>query len=78
MAGAGRGLAGEMLRLMMSESTGVPFRTGFDVADTRWNRPNYSAALSVTSIPSANAHMPPEALWRSVTCAIELPVVAAS
>ena len=30
-----------------------PFRTGFDVADTRWNRPNYSAALSVTSIPSA-------------------------
>ena len=30
-----------------------PFRTGFDVADTRWNRPNYTAALSVTSTPSA-------------------------
>ena len=29
-----------------------PFRTGFDVADTRWNRPNYTAAFSVTSAPS--------------------------
>ncbi len=30
-----------------------PFRTGFDVADTRWNRPNYTAAFSITSTPSA-------------------------
>jgi hypothetical protein len=29
-----------------------PFRTGFDVADTRWNRPNYTAAFSVISAPS--------------------------
>lgn len=29
-----------------------PFRTGFDVADTRWNRPNYTAAFNVTSVLS--------------------------
>jgi hypothetical protein len=30
-----------------------PFRTGFDVADTRWNRPNYTAAFSITSTLSS-------------------------
>lgn len=31
-----------------------PFRSGFDVADTRWNRPNYTASLSVASTLTPN------------------------
>ena len=29
-----------------------PFRTGFDVANTRWSRPNYTATFSLTSVLS--------------------------